>query len=43
MIRFSKFLQDNEAKRVRAVKKVTDERKLKETKELEIEQVVRAP
>ncbi len=43
MIRFSKFLQDNEAKRVRAVKKVADERKMKESKELEIEQVVRAP
>lgn len=40
MIRFSKFLQDNEAKRVRTVKKVTDERKLKETKEREIEEVV---
>lgn len=40
MIRFSKFLQDNEAKRVRAVKKVTDERKMKEEKEHEIEQLV---
>jgi len=40
MIRFSKFLQDNEAKRVRAVKKVTEERKMKEEKEREIEHLV---
>ncbi|BDA40597.1 Coiled-coil domain-containing protein 42 homolog [Coccomyxa sp. Obi] len=39
MIRFSKFLQDNEAKRVRAVKKVTDEKKMRESKEREIEEV----
>ena len=40
MIRFSKFLQDNEAKRVRAVRKVTDEKKMRESKEREIEEVV---
>lgn len=39
MIRFSKFLQDNEAKRLRAVNKVTDEKKMKESKEREIEEV----
>ena len=41
LIRFSKFLQDNDMKRVRAHKKAQDERKLCEEQKAEIEQVVR--
>ena len=36
LIRFSKFLQDNDAKRARALKKAADERKLCEDKCKEI-------
>ncbi len=42
LIRFSKFLQDNDAKRVRALKKAADERKTREEKEREIVETVRA-
>jgi hypothetical protein len=41
MIRFSKFLQDNDAKRIRALKKATEETKLAEEKEKEIQDLVR--
>ncbi len=40
LIRFSKFLQDNNAKRLRADKRAADERRLCEEKKKEIEQVV---
>jgi len=40
LIRFSKFLQDNDAKRVRALKKASDERKTREEKEKEINETV---
>ncbi len=40
LIRFSKFLQDNDAKRVRALKKAADERKIREEKEREIAETV---
>ena len=40
LIRFSKFLQDNDAKRVRALKKAADERKIREEKEREIVETV---
>mmetsp|Transcript_26230 Transcript_26230/g.26473 ORF Transcript_26230/g.26473 Transcript_26230/m.26473 type:complete len:389 (+) Transcript_26230:129-1295(+) len=36
LIKFNKFLQENETKRNRALKRVTDERKQREQKELEI-------
>ncbi len=42
LIRFSKFLQDNDAKRVRALKKAADERKTREEKEREIGETVSA-
>ena len=42
LIRFSKFLQDNDMKRVRAHKKAQDERKLCDEQKAEIEQVVRS-
>ena len=42
LIRFSKFLQDNDAKRVRALKKAADERKTREEKEQEIRETVKA-
>lgn len=41
LIRFSKFLQENDAKRMHALKKAQDERKSREEKEREIEQLVR--
>ena len=41
LIRFSKFLQENDAKRMHALKKAMDERKTREEKEREIEQLVR--
>ena len=40
LIRFSKFLQDNDAKRVRALKKASDERKTREDKERETAEMV---
>ena len=40
LIRFSKFLQENDAKRMHALKKALDERKTREEKEKEIEQLV---
>ena len=40
LIRFSKFLQENDAKRMHALKKALDERKTREEKEREIEQLV---
>ena len=40
MIRFSKFLQENDAKRMHALKKAQDERKTREEKEREVEQLV---
>lgn len=40
LIRFSKFLQENDAKRMHALKKAMDERKTREEKEREIEQLV---
>jgi hypothetical protein len=40
LIRFSKFLQDNDAKRVRALKKASDDRKTREDKELELAETV---
>ena len=40
LIRFSKFLQDNDAKRVRALKKAADERKIREEKEREMVETV---
>ena len=42
LIRFSKFLQDNDAKRVRALKKAADERKTREGMEREISETVKA-
>ena len=42
LIRFSKFLQENDAKRMHALKKAQDERKTREEKEKEIEQLVRS-
>ena len=41
LIRFSKFLQENDAKRMHALKKAQDERKTREEKEREVEQLVR--
>ena len=41
LIRFSKFLQENDAKRMHALKKALDEKKTREEKEREIEQLVR--
>ena len=41
LIRFSKFLQENDSKRMRALKKAQDERKIREEKEKEVEQLVR--
>ena len=41
LIRFSKFLQDNDAKRVRALKKAADERKTREEKEREFAETVK--
>ena len=41
LIRFSKFLQDNDAKRVRALKKAADERRIREEKERELVETVR--
>ncbi len=41
LIRFSKFLQENDAKRMHALKKAQDERKIREEKEREVEQLVR--
>lgn len=43
LIRFSKFLQENDSKRARALKKAQDERKIREEKEREIEQLVSHP
>ena len=40
LIRFSKFLQENDAKRMHALKKAQDERKTREEKEREVEQLV---
>ena len=40
LIRFSKFLQDNAAKRVRALEKAADERKIREENEREIAEMV---
>ena len=40
LIRFSKFLQENDAKRMHALKKALDEKKTREEKEREIEQLV---
>ena len=39
LIRFSRFLQENDAKRARAEKKAADEIKLRQQKEREIEQL----
>lgn len=39
MIKFNKFLQENESKRNRAIKRANDERKLRELKEQEIEKL----
>ncbi|DBB07814.1 TPA: hypothetical protein ACH3X3_009224 [Trebouxia sp. C0006] len=39
LIRFSKFLQENDAKRMHALKKAQDERKTREEKEREVEQL----
>lgn len=39
LIKFNKFLQENESKRNRALKKVTEERKQRELKELEIQKL----
>ena len=41
LIRFSKFLQDNDAKRIRALKKAADERKTREEKEREFAETVK--
>ena len=41
LIRFSKFLQENNSKRTRALKRAQDERKTREEKEKEVEQLVR--
>ena len=40
LIRFSKYLQENDAKRARAFKKATDERRLCEEKSAEAEELV---
>lgn len=39
LIKFNKFLQENESKRNRALKRATEERKQKEVKEVEIEKL----
>lgn len=41
LIRFSKFLQESDSKRSRALKKASDERKACEEKEKEVDQLVR--
>ncbi|KAK9823584.1 hypothetical protein WJX72_003990 [[Myrmecia] bisecta] len=41
LIRFSKFLQENDSKRMRALKKAQDERKTREEKEREVEQLMK--
>lgn len=42
LIRFSKFLQENDSKRARAEKKAADEVKSRQQKEREIEQLAEA-
>lgn len=42
LIRFSKFLQENDSKRARAEKKAADEVKSRQLKEREIEQLAEA-
>ncbi len=39
LIRFSKFLQENDSKRVRALKKAADEHKIRLEKETELDQL----
>lgn len=43
LIRFSKFLQESDSKRSRALKKASDERKACEEKEKEVDQLVSRP
>jgi hypothetical protein len=37
LLKFDKFLKENDSKRARAIKKANDERELKKTKDKEIE------
>lgn len=41
LVRFSKYLQENDAKRARALKKAADERKLFEERSHEAEELVK--
>lgn len=41
LIRFNKFLQENESKRTRAEKRANDERKFREDKEVKVQQLLR--
>ncbi len=43
LIKFNKFLQENESKRNRALKRVADERKQRELKESEIKRLIFEP
>jgi DNA repair exonuclease SbcCD ATPase subunit len=42
LLKFDKFLQENDAKRLRAIKKAIEERKMKDQKELEMQELKNA-